>query len=161
IHVLNRLECVAETLRHALNVLATAAPDWLRSWVPPEWFDRYSQRLQDDRLPKGKEAREALAEQIGADGRHLLAALDGLPAPGGLTQLAAIRTLRRVWLEQYYAGEPIRWRAAADLPPSSVMISSPYDAEARYSIKRETAWTGYKIHLTETCDDDRPNVITD
>ena len=41
------------------------------------------------------------------------------------------------------------------------MISSPYDVEARCSIKRETAWTGYKIHLTETCDDDTPSIITD
>src|SRR3712207_3989059 len=41
------------------------------------------------------------------------------------------------------------------------MISSPYDADARFSVKRETAWTGYKAHLTETCDDDTPNIITD
>jgi len=161
IHVLNRLECVAETLRHALNVLAVAAPDWLQSWVPTDWFDRYGQRLQDYRLPKGKEERQALAEDIGADGLRLLASLADPQALVGLDQLPALRTLRRVWIEQFYAGEPIRWRAAEDLPPSSVMISSPYDAEARYSIKRETTWTGYKVHLTETCDDDTPNLITD
>jgi transposase len=40
------------------------------------------------------------------------------------------------------------------------MISSPYDTEARYSIKRETTWTGYKVHVTETCDDDEPHLIT-
>src|SRR6266545_6829363 len=33
IQTLNRLECVGETLRHALNQVAAAAPDWLRSWV--------------------------------------------------------------------------------------------------------------------------------
>ncbi len=33
--------------------------------------------------------------------------------------------------------------------------------EARYSIKRETHWTGYKVHLTETCDEDLPSIITD
>src|SRR5262245_6720983 len=75
IHVLNRLECVGETLRHALNVLATAAPGWLRGWVPGDWFERYGQRIQDDRLPKGKAERAALAAPIGADGRRLLAAL--------------------------------------------------------------------------------------
>ena len=31
IQTLNRLECVGEILRHARNVLATAAPDWLQS----------------------------------------------------------------------------------------------------------------------------------
>ena len=42
-----------------------------------------------------------------------------------------------------------------------MVISSPYDPEARYSKKRETAWTGYKVHFTETCDDDLPSVVTD
>jgi transposase len=36
IRVLNRLELVGETVRHALNSLAVVAPDWLRAWVPPE-----------------------------------------------------------------------------------------------------------------------------
>ncbi len=27
--------------------------------------------------------------------------------------------------------------------------------------KRETEWTGYKVHLTETCDEDTPNLVTD
>jgi len=161
IHVLNRLECVGETLRHTLNVLATAAPTWLRGWVPPVWFDRYGQRLQESRLPKGQEERARLAEQIGTDGRQRLAHLDEPTTPAGLAQLPAVRVLRRVWLEQYYADEPIHWRAAEDLPPAATMISSPYDVEARFSVKRETTWTGYKLHLTETWDDDRPTIITD
>jgi transposase len=32
--------------------------------------------------------------------------------------------------------------------------------EARYSIKREMSWEGYKVHLTETCDEDLPHLIT-
>src|SRR5918998_1342912 len=76
IQVLNRLECIGETLRHALNILATAAPDWLQSWVPLVWFDRYSRRFEEYRLPPAKPARYALAEQIGADGRQLLRAVD-------------------------------------------------------------------------------------
>lgn len=167
IHVLNRLECVGETLRQALNTLAVVAPEWLRSWVPALWFDRYGQRLQDYRLPKSKEARTALAEQIGADGRDLLAVLDAPELPEPLTclrQLPAVTILRQVWAQQYSAGEagaPVRWRAAVDLPPAMDLISSPYDPDARYSKKRETEWTGYKIHLTETCDEDTPNLITD
>jgi transposase len=57
IQTLNRLACVGETLRQALHVRATAAPDWLRSWVPAVWFDRYRQRFADDRLPPDKPAR--------------------------------------------------------------------------------------------------------
>ena len=33
---LNRLECVGETLRHTLNVLAEVAPDWLLAQITPE-----------------------------------------------------------------------------------------------------------------------------
>jgi len=164
IHVLNRLECVGETLRHALNTLAVVAPEWLRSWVPGVWFDRYGQRLQDYRLPKGRDERLALAEQIGTDGRQLLGALAAPDSPAELRALPAVATSRQVWLQQFHAseaGEPVRWRAADDLPPAAVMISSPYDPDARYSKKRETEWTGYKIHLTETCDDETPNLITD
>lgn len=40
------------------------------------------------------------------------------------------------------------------------MIASPYDLEMRYSQKRSTAWRGYKVHLTETCEADTPNLIT-
>jgi transposase len=40
------------------------------------------------------------------------------------------------------------------------MINTPYDVDARYSMKRTTTWTGYKVHLTETCDEDTPNLIT-
>src|SRR5262245_44601157 len=54
VQVLSRLETVGETLRQALNILATVAADWLRAWVPPVWFDRYGQRFQDYRLPDGK-----------------------------------------------------------------------------------------------------------
>ena len=27
------------------------------------------------------------------------------------------------------------------------------------SIKRSTVWTGYKVHVTETCDDDLPHLL--
>lgn len=50
---LNRLESVAETLRAALNTIATVAPEWLRSWVSSEWFERYGPAVEEYRLPKG------------------------------------------------------------------------------------------------------------
>jgi transposase len=40
------------------------------------------------------------------------------------------------------------------------MIGSPHDPEARYCVKRQTAWTGYKVHLTEVCDPAVPHLIT-
>lgn len=161
IQVLNRLELVGETLRHALNTLAAVAPDWLRSQVPADWYPRYSRRFEEYRLPDALTARTALAEQIGADGRALLAMVFASETDAWLRQVPAVETLRRVWVQQFSAEEPARWRAAQDLPPSAVVISSPYDPDARYCKKRETIWTGYKAHFTETCDDDLPNIVTD
>ena len=42
----------------------------------------------------------------------------------------------------------------------ALLIISPYDPEARFGSKRDLAWIGYKVHLTETCDDAQPHLIT-
>src|SRR5450755_3022142 len=160
---LNRLECVGETLRHALNVLATVAPDWLAPQVPTSWYERYARRFEEYRLPTKKEDRYTLAEQIGADGLQLFQLIDVEKEWVWLREIPAIQILRRVWIQQFYAsdlGSPVHWRAAEDLPPAPLLISSPYDPDARWSKKRETSWTGYKVHLTESCDDDNPHLIT-
>ena len=164
IQTLNRLECVGETLRHALNRVATLAPEWLQSWVPPEWFTRYSRRFEEYRLPPGKAERYTLAEEIGMDGRRLLLALVEPTAPRWLRDVPALQILRQVWVQQFHAIDGdgrVRWRTAEDLPPAPLLISSPYDPDARYGRKRETSWTGYKVHLSETCDDETPNLLTD
>jgi transposase len=44
--VLNRLARVAETLRAALNAVATVAPDWLQGRAPVEWYERYGKRIE-------------------------------------------------------------------------------------------------------------------
>jgi transposase len=103
IQVLNRLECMGETLRHALNSLARAAPDWLNAWLPPAWFDRYTRRFADYRLPDSKADRYALADQIGTDGRLLLERSFAGAAPRWRREIPAVETLRRVWVQQLYA----------------------------------------------------------
>src|SRR5262249_11167914 len=89
---LNRLELVGETLRAALNALATVAPGWLCQQAPPEWFDRYAARVEETRLPKGQEARYAHAELIGADGYRLLEVLRRDPAAARLWQVPAVES---------------------------------------------------------------------
>jgi transposase len=39
-------------------------------------------------------------------------------------------------------------------------MDSPYDPDAHYGNKRSITWTGYKVHVTETCDTDTLHVIT-
>ena len=70
-------------------------------------------------------------------------------------------TLRWIWAQKYFRdGGGLRWRDEADgLPPSALLITSPHDVEARFGKKRSTTWIGYKVHLTETCDNDAPHLI--
>ncbi len=54
----------------------------------------------------------------------------------------------------------MRWREGKDLPPGRRRLASPYDLDARYGVKRGSGWTGYKAHLTETCEPDALHLIT-
>jgi len=161
IRTVTRLELVGETLRAALNSLSVVAPDWLQAQVTADWFDRYSHRVESYRLPKQAEACRQLAVTIGQDGVRLFSAICEPAAPNWLGQVPAVEVLRRVWIQQYVIDDgQMRWRKSEELPPGSLLICSPYDSEARYSKKRTTEWTGYKAHLTETCDKDQPHLIT-
>jgi transposase len=160
---LNRLELVGETLRYALNELAIVAPEWLKATVNPDWFDRYKVRFEQYRLPQEKTEQELLAVTIGADGNSILQAIDERANDRELSQLVSVEILRQVWLQQYtwLAGQLV-WRDAKNtgLPPGKLLIQSPIDPQARNRTKRNTNWTGYTVHLTETCDEDSPNLIT-
>ncbi len=161
IRKLNRLECVGETMRRALNDLTIVAPEWLRQQVSSDWFDLYGSRFEQYRLPKQKTEQEALQQRIGADGYQLLSAIYTNQAPEWLREVPAVQVLRQVWVQQYYIQESqIRWRTQKELPPNSLLIQSPYDIQARNRTKRSLNWTGYAVHLTETCDQSTPNVIT-
>ena len=133
----------------------------LRARCRPEWGERYARRLADADLPRGQAAREAFAVQVGGDGHALLTAVWGPDAPAWLRELPAVETLRRVWVQQFRLDVgAVRWRAADDIPPAAVFIGSPYDTDAHDARKATTSWVGYKIHVTETCDDDAPRLIT-
>jgi len=97
IRVMNRLELMAETLRAALNELATVAPAWLQGLAPLAWYERYGKRIEDTRLPQGTASRDAYAQIVGEDGFHLLDALDAPETPAGLRELPVIATLRQTW----------------------------------------------------------------
>jgi transposase len=69
-------------------------------------------------------------------------------------------TLRTIWQQQF---EPLeqggQWRTEPALPAAQ-LINSPYDLDARYGKKRSTVWVGFKVHFTQTCDEDAPQLIT-
>ena len=101
-------------------LLSATIAEWVQAHAPVEWYERYATRWQDYRLPSGRQERQELAEMIGQDGRRLFALLDETPALAWVRNVPAVETLRRVWVQQFYADEhTVRWREAKDLPPSS------------------------------------------
>jgi len=160
IRVMNRLELMCETMRACLNELAVVAPDWLRSHAPAEWFGRYSTRAEQTRLPSGKKAKSDFAAKVGRDGFRLLELIE-TQAPQ-LAKLEKVETLKKVWQRHYTRNEEgeVNWRKSSEMTKAATAIESPYDTEARYSSKHDIIWTGYKVHLSETCDEGMPRLIT-
>jgi transposase len=72
-----------------------------------------------------------------------------------------VQTLRAVWRVHYARddGQP-RWRAGTELPPVGERLQSPCDPEMHDSTKRQIEWSGYKVHVTETCDNDAAHLVT-
>jgi transposase len=161
VRAINRVVCVGETMRATLNSLAEVSPEWLRAFAPDEWYERYERRIEEYRLPKEQTKRAALVETIGADGYILLNAIYTTPELSWLRHVAAVEILRRVWVQQFEIVEDrVHFRSNDNIPPAPKMICSPYDVEASYGRKLTTWWVGYKVHLTESCDEDSPRLIT-
>ncbi|MFJ1559804.1 IS1182 family transposase [Streptomyces mirabilis] len=161
VRTLGRLELVGETLRAALEELAEAAPAWLAPQIEPEWVKRYGRRVEIGKLPGGKAAVTARAEEYGRDGQKILTAAWAACAPPHLRLLPQVEILRQVWVHHYFwdVDGLLRWRDGHALPPASLRFDSPYDTDAHYCVKRDTAWSGYRTHFTETCDEERPELV--
>jgi transposase len=178
IRALNRLELAGETLRAALEALAVAAPGWLTGVIDESWQQVYGARIDDLHLPGSQAGRQELMVRYGSDGYFLLEQVHGPGAPGWLRELPAVQALRRIWIQQFYqevtgGRQEVRRREKLPegdgLPPGTDQLISPYDLDARYSVKRDHGWGGYKVHFTEACDapqpgpgpdrGDRPNLI--
>ncbi|WP_250285749.1 IS1182 family transposase [Frankia sp. CiP1_Cm_nod2] len=162
-----RLELAGETLRAALEALASAAPDWLTGVIDPSWQLRYGARIDNWHLPESETRRTALMLDHGRDGYHLLEQVAAPTAPPWLRELPAVDALRRVWCQQFYrtttsrGAEVVRRRESESeggdgLPPGRDRLISPYDLDARHSIKRDHGWDGYKVHVSETCNPPDP-----
>src|SRR6266566_2234177 len=151
---LNSLESVGESMRAALNAIAEQEPEWLGERVNPEWFDRYVHRFELARFPKAESQRARLRAQVGSDGQQLLSLLQQAHAPRSLVSLPQVAILRHVFAQHYQvSGHQVHWRDGPAVH-NDERIVSPYDPEARAARKRDTVWLGYKVHLTETCDQD-------
>ncbi len=163
---LNRLELAGESVRAALEALAAAHPDWLAQRIcVPDFARRYGTPMTSWRPPASQAKRDELAIAYARDGYTLLEAACGSSAPAWLREIPAIDVLRRVLVQNYTrtitGGKEVIKRREKEpegggLPPGHIRIASPYDTDARQGVKREEFWLGYKLHVTETCDDPPP-----
>jgi transposase len=163
VRALSLLELVGETMRRVLDEAARLAPEWLDQHMKVEWIKRYERRFDGYRLPTSRAKREELAVAIGEDGFYLLQAIHAETCPPELKRSPKVGVFQRIWIQQYYWCEgKVYWRTKEKWgqPPAGKMIASPDDRDARYCVKRSTEWTGYKVHFTETCQEDSPRLIT-
>jgi len=160
---LNRLELAGESVRAAVEALAAAHPGWLGQRVcVPDWASRYGTPMTSWRPPASQARQDELAIACARDGYALLEAVYGESSPAWLRELPAVDVLRRVLVQNYTRAitadgrEVIKRREKEPegdgLPPGHARIASPYDTDARWGVKRDTFWLGYKLHVTETCD---------
>ena len=161
---LNRLELAGESVRAAVEALAAARPDWLEQQIClSDWARRYGTPMTSWRPPASQAKQDELAIAYARDGYALLEAVYDESSPAWLRELPAVDVLRRVLLQNYTrvihadGREVIKRREKEPdgdgLPPGHARIASPYDTDARWGVKRDTFWLGYKLHVTETCDD--------
>ena len=165
---LNRLELAGESVRAALEALAASHPAWTKSVIDDSWMRRYGTPVTSWRPPMTEKKRDELAVAYAQDGYALLGAVYDPASPHWLREIPAVQVLRTVLLQNYVitvdenGREVVRRREKSaseggdGLPPGDKRIASPYDADARWSVKREEFWLGYKLHITETCDDQLP-----
>lgn len=161
---LNGMELAGEAVRALVEALAMVAPEFLAETVDLEtWAKRYGPPVSAWRQPRTAAESEALTVQYGRDGRMLLAAIytqhDEFAWLRELPQTAVLCTvLRQTFLVETGGNgrEVMRRREAKKdgVPPAQVRLASPYDTDARWAAKgTDLFWLGYKLHLTETCDD--------
>ena len=165
--VLDRAQLTGESVRAVLEAVTAADPGWLGQRVcVSDWARRYGTPMTSWRPPSSRAEQDELAIAYARDGYALLEAVYQQSSPAWLRELPAVDVLRRVlvqnWTRDITGGgqEVIRRRekepGGDGLPPGRDRISSPYDTDARWGAKRGEYWLGYKLHVTETCDDPPP-----
>ena len=167
IRALNRLELVGETLRAALNELAT----WPRTGcaAPPRRpgtsATRTASRTAGCRRPRPN-ARPTPAPSA-RTGSRCSTGSTSPRRPRACGRLPTVEVLRRVWARHFVreggappGGGACGSGARTTRRPSAEPVESPYDPEARFRTRSGTSWTGYVVHLSETCEDDTVHLLT-
>src|SRR6266550_104817 len=131
VRALSSLESVGESMRAALDAVASQEPQWLQAHLDPEWFERYVHRFELARFPKAETQRQLLRQQVGQDVAQLLAAVDQPQTPQAVRAVAEVALLRQLFAQHYeQQGAQVHWRDGPAVSNEQRLVS-PYDPEAR------------------------------
>ena len=157
---LNRLEKLREAFRLALEQIAAMAPGWLAPRLKPHWAKEFTRPVQIARLPPqtghaGSGAGRSPRTAPGCWSRSTLTR-----QRPGLPGCPPCRHCARSGGQECVADDAGTWHLRTTrIDPGAEHIDTPHDADTRWSSKRFTQWSGYKVHLSETCDDDLIHLI--
>jgi transposase len=145
---MSRLECAVETMRLALEELGEVVggkrPEfWQRLWI------LYVQSEVGWRLSKAE--RDSRYRQCGQDITELLEWIDTKEAKLG--DLESVKLLRRVFAEQF---EVVEGRIQSRRTRPSQAVQNPHDPDAHYADKGTKQWIGYKVHVVESVEPQKP-----
>ena len=152
---LSRLENLSEGLRLALGAIEKSDSSYYQEKLPATYRERWEVKLNDYRMT-AKEREESL-NRVGHDIHWLLSVLDGT----AFLELPEVMTLQTLF-SQNFTVDSQKIHLRKDCVDCKEKIQTPHDPEARYATKRNTSWTGYKVHITETANEKgEVNFITD
>jgi transposase len=155
---MSRLELTWETLRVTLCELKREVPTWYGQTIPAAFHEAYHERQSDWKLTED-EVRQAL-QRAGQDGYWLLDRID-TTAPKVAQNLAEVKTLRTVLDQQFERTEAGVQAKKVPIKGKDIIVT-PHDTDARWAEKRGHDWVGYKIHVSETADEEQTvQFITD
>ncbi len=149
---MNRLECVRETLRLALESLPEDAMEGdALAWAL--LCERYCKTSVDWR-DQNKASLQQKMVQAGEDAAALLGWWEQQAGRWGQKAETQFALLQRVFGEQF---EPVEDALTPCRSTPSGGVVNPHDPEAQWSSKdprNETAWRGYKAQVVETVPED-------
>ena len=105
VRAINRLMCVGETMRFALNSLAVAAPEWLLPRAMPSGSNETAIASRKAVCLNRRGIVWPWPNRLEQTAGHLLTAVFDPLAPIWLRELPAIQVLRRVWVQNYFFEE--------------------------------------------------------
>ncbi len=149
-------------MRFAPGSFAVVAPDWLLAHCDAEWTLRYGHRIEESRLPKSEIDRLAVAQLIGQDGWKVLTEVFDPLAPSWLRAIPAVQVLRQIWVQNYWMEDGhLRWREAENLPPATLALQlAVRDDKPTWAKSALPSGPVTSVHLTETCEQTLPHLIT-